>query len=93
MWFCVSARPRVGRLERLDGRDVATLVYRYRRHTVDVFVRPHGSRAWSVAPHAVRGFNVAGEQGPTMDWLAVSDAEPDALLALVRRLAREDAAR
>ena len=67
-----------GRLERLDGRDVATLVYRYRRHTIDVFVRPHASRAWSVAPHGVRGFNVAGEQGPTMDWLAVSDAEPEA---------------
>ena len=82
-----------GRLERLDGRDVATLVYRYRRHTIDVFVRPHASRAWSVAPHGVRGFNVAGEQGPTMDWLAVSDAEPEALLALVRRLAREDSAR
>jgi len=82
-----------GRLERLDGRDVATLVYRYRRHTIDVFVRPHASRAWSVPPHGVRGFNVAGEQGPTMDWLAVSDAEPEAVLALVRRLAREEAAR
>jgi hypothetical protein len=38
----------------------------------------------------VRGFNVARASGPSMDWLAVSDAEPDVLSAFVQRLARED---
>jgi anti-sigma factor RsiW len=81
-----------GRLEQLDGRAVATLVYRYRRHSIDVFVRPHAAQAPTSNPRSVRGFNVARARGATMDWLAVSDAEPEALLALVTRLAREDVA-
>src|SRR5438034_11604292 len=33
------------RLEYLAGRSVATLVYRYRDHTIDVFVRPESRGA------------------------------------------------
>lgn len=29
-----------GRITDLDGRETATLVYRYRKHTIDVYVRP-----------------------------------------------------
>ena len=79
-----------GRLDYLERRPVATLVYRYRQHTIDVFVRPETSRAPTSAPRAVRGFNVARASGPSMDWLAVSDVEPAALSALVQRLALED---
>jgi anti-sigma factor RsiW len=79
-----------GRLDYLDRRPVATLVYRYRKHTIDVFVRPDASRAPISAMRAVHGFNVAHAGGASMDWLAVSDAEPAALSALVERLARED---
>jgi hypothetical protein len=43
-------------------------------------------------PRAVRGFNVARASGPSMEWLAVSDAEPAVLSAFVQRLAREDVA-
>jgi len=42
------------------------------------------------ALRTVRGFNVARASGPTMDWLAVSDAEPAVLSMFVQRLARED---
>jgi hypothetical protein len=38
----------------------------------------------------VRGFSVARASGSTMDWLAVSDAEPAVLSAFVQRLAREE---
>ena len=79
-----------GRLDYLERRPVATLVYRYRQHTIDVFVRPETSRAPMSAPRMVRGFNVARASGPSMDWLAVSDAEPAVLSAFVQRLARED---
>src|SRR5262245_54457595 len=34
-----------GRLEQLERRPVATLVYRYRKHTIDVFVQPVASPA------------------------------------------------
>jgi anti-sigma factor RsiW len=79
-----------GRLDYLERRPVATLVYRYRQHMIDVFVRPDASRAPTSAPRAVRGFNVTRASGPSMDWLAVSDVEPAVLSALVQRLARED---
>jgi anti-sigma factor RsiW len=81
-----------GRLDYLDRRNVATLVYRYRQHTIDVFVRPGASHAPTSVLRTVRGFNVARVSGPSMEWLAVSDAEPAILSAFVKRLAREDVA-
>jgi len=79
-----------GRLDYLERRPVATLVYRYRQHTIDVFVRPETSRAPTPELRTVRGFNVAHASGASMDWLAVSDAEPAVLSTFVQRLARED---
>jgi len=79
-----------GRLDYIERRPVATLIYRHGKHTIDVFVRPETSRASTQAPRAVRGFNVAHASGPSMDWLAVSDAEPAELSAFVQRLAHED---
>src|SRR4029450_1454931 len=60
-----------GRLDYLERRPVATLVYRYHQHTIDVFVRPETSHAPASALRTVRGFNVARASGPSMDWLAV----------------------
>jgi anti-sigma factor RsiW len=82
-----------GRLDYLERRNVATLVYRYRQHMIDVFVRPETSQVPAPALRTVRGFNVARASGPSMDWLAVSDVEPAVLSALVQRLAREDISR
>jgi anti-sigma factor RsiW len=79
-----------GRLDYLERRPVATLVYRYHTHTIDVFVRPEASRAPMPELRTVRGFNVAHASGASMDWLAVSDAEPAVLSSFVQRLARED---
>jgi anti-sigma factor RsiW len=79
-----------GRLDYLDRRAVATLVYRYGQHTIDVFVRPDTSSVPMSPLRTVHGFNVARASGLGMNWLAVSDAEPAALSVLVQRLARED---
>ncbi|MEP7298393.1 MAG: zf-HC2 domain-containing protein [Burkholderiales bacterium] len=87
--------PLVGaRVDRLDGKLVATLVYRYRDHVIDVFVRPSprsvaGSDASPVL-RTVRGFNVAVAQGAEMQWLATSDLNGIELEAFVRGLARGD---
>ena len=62
------------------------LVYRYREHTVDVFVRPNGLRS-VLGPRTIRGFHVLQTEGQGMDWLAVSDAGAEALAPLMRRLA------
>src|SRR5207237_1259488 len=62
-----------GRIDYLDRRPVAALVYRYRDHMIDVFVRPPTTHAPPAALRTVRGFNVAHATGSGMDWLAVSD--------------------
>ena len=80
------------RIEYLEGHPVATLVYRYREHIVDVFVRPDWIRPGLPQPRSVRGFNVQQFSGRDMEWLAVSDASPEALAPLIRALAdRSDA--
>ena len=79
-----------GRLDYLDGKHVATLVYRYRDHLVDVFVRPQSTRVPATALRTVRGFNVARAAGPAFEWVAVSDVSADVLSAFVLRLAQEE---
>jgi anti-sigma factor RsiW len=80
-----------GRLDYLEKRrPIATLVYHYRQHTIDVFVRPEVSHVPISALRTVHGFNVVRASGPTMDWLAVSDAEPAVLSAFIKRLAHVD---
>jgi anti-sigma factor RsiW len=79
-----------GRLERLEERPLAALVYRYGQHTIDVFVRPQVAHVGSMPPRVVRGFNVARASAGGMEWCAVSDAEPAVVAALVQRLARAE---
>jgi anti-sigma factor (TIGR02949 family) len=78
-----------GRVDYLDRHPVATLVYRVRNHTIDVYVRPETARAPPSALRTIRGFNVAHATGSGMDWLAVSDVNADELTTFVRKCARE----
>ena len=86
--FAAEGFPLVGgRIEYLDGHPVAVLVYRYRQHTVDVFVRPEGTSPAKFEPRTIRGFHVLPAEGQGMEWLVVSDAGADALAPLLRGLA------
>ena len=76
------------RLETIERRRVATLVYRYRAHWIDVFVVPVSGGASPAGTRSVRGFNVVQETGGAMEWRAVSDASVEVLQPLVARLAR-----
>jgi anti-sigma factor RsiW len=83
-----------GRVDYLERHAVATLVYRYREHVIDVFVRPTSeSAARSSRPpvSTVRGFNVVRASGAGMDWLVVSDTSAEVLTAFATRLAHGDA--
>jgi anti-sigma factor RsiW len=80
-----------GRVDELEHRAIATLVYRFRNHTIDVFVRPASPRDSPMALRTVRGFNVAEASGGGMRWLAVSDVSPAVLTSFVQRLADEAA--
>jgi len=75
------------RIDRLDGRAVAVLVYRHRTHIIDVFVRP-ASGGTATAGGTVRGFNVAQAEGAAMQWLAASDLNADELAVFVTALAQ-----
>ena len=86
----LSAGRRAARLSR-PAHPVATLVYRYRQHTIDVFVRPLAAKASEAAPPKLatqRGFNVVHESGSGMEWWAVSDVNSEVLTDFLRRLAR-----
>src|SRR5215472_12168124 len=79
-----------GRLDYLDRHPVATLVYRYRLHNIDVFVRPLAAKSPAAAPPGLamqRGFNVVHDAGSGMEWWAVSDVNAEVLAAFLRRLA------
>ena len=79
-----------GRLDYLDRRPVATLVYRYSQHGIDVFVRPATRASRPAALTTIRGFNVSHAIGSGMEWWAVSDVSPDVLAPFVERLAHDD---
>jgi len=88
--FAADGLPLVGgRLDYLGGQSIATLVYRYREHTIDVFVRPLSGGLAAPAPSltTLRGFNVAHARGAGMEWWGVSDVSADVLTGLVARLA------
>ncbi|MEP7061004.1 MAG: anti-sigma factor [Betaproteobacteria bacterium] len=78
-----------GRLDTLAKEPVATLVYRYRLHTIDVYVRPETAHAPTSERRTIRGFHVVQSNGSGMDWVAVSDVSADVLTAFVHRLAQQ----
>jgi anti-sigma factor RsiW len=74
-----------GRLDYLDGRPVAALVYRHDKHIIDLFVWP--SAGASTAPETAQrqGYNVVHWSESGMTFWAVSDLEP----GLLRRFSEE----
>jgi anti-sigma factor RsiW len=65
-----------GRIDYLNERQVAALVYKRRKHYIDVFVLPNerGS-AREVRETARRGFTVLSWSDPSFDYIAVSDLD------------------
>lgn len=65
-----------GRLDYIDEHPVAALVYRYRLHTINVFIWPIRSTS-SVASHSASrdGFNVTAWTNEGMQFWAVSDIQ------------------
>ncbi len=80
-----------GRLDYLDGRPVAALLYRDGRHLVNVFTWP--VREPPSPPHAssLRGYHLVHWTAGGMTWWAVSDAAPESLADLARRLEKATA--
>jgi len=70
-----------GRLDYIDHRPVAALVYRHAQHTINVFIIPEAEAAANAAPRraAVRGFHTLRWAQGGMAYWAVSDVDPGQL--------------
>jgi anti-sigma factor RsiW len=77
-----------GRLDYLDGRPVAALLYKDGRHLVNVFTWPTREPPSPPRPLTRRGYHLVHWTAGGMTWWAVSDAAPEGLADLAHRLAR-----
>ena len=75
-----------GRVDYVDHRLVAVLVYQRRQHLIDVFVWPAGSGGEAIAMPEAQGYRVIGKEAHGMVFRAVSDLSHDELQELVSRL-------
>ncbi|MFL9962207.1 zf-HC2 domain-containing protein [Paraburkholderia sediminicola] len=78
-----------GRLDYIGHQRVAVLVYRYRKHVIDVYVFPQAGAGGApagrgAAPAALghEGYSIARWDAKGMTWWAITDAAPDALSGL-----------
>jgi len=78
-----------GRVDYVDERPVAALVYRYRQHVIDLFVWPE-AKAGGDAPlrsFAAKGYNVLRWREGGMAYWAISDVNEAELKAFVEAYA------
>jgi anti-sigma factor RsiW len=78
-----------GRLDYLNNRPVAALVYRRNQHVINVYTWPSkiGDREPSAAER--NGYHVLTWMGGGMNWVAVSDVNAPELRQFVDKLAAE----
>ncbi len=69
-----------GRLDYIDGKPVAAIVYRRRVHVINLFVgQGLGAMPPSPSLETIQGFNVLRWSDQGLNMLAVSDLAPDEL--------------
>lgn len=76
-----------GRLDYIDGNPVASVVYRRRKHLINLFVARHLGNAHAfVSARTVQGYNVRHWSHGGLDYWAVSDLDPDELDAFAQKI-------
>ncbi len=73
-----------GRLDYLEGRPVAALLYRRNQHTINLFVWPSSHSDSEPQTFAIKGYNVIHWTRSGMTYWAVSDLNAGALSDFVR---------
>ncbi|MGD0024963.1 MAG: anti-sigma factor [Xanthobacteraceae bacterium] len=69
-----------GRLDYIDGEPVASIVYRYRKHVINLFVAQRlGARHAGAKSETIQGYNVRHWSQEGLDFWAVSDVAADEL--------------
>jgi anti-sigma factor RsiW len=76
-----------GRLDYVDARPVAVLIYQRRMHNINVFVWPnHDSADNTIKQEDAQGYQILHWNGADMTYWVVSDLNRDELLDLARAL-------
>lgn len=67
-----------GRLDYVDNRSVAVLVYRHRQHVINLFIWPdsNAGKASPLQPVSKRGYNLLHWSAAGMNYWAISDLNP-----------------
>jgi anti-sigma factor RsiW len=82
-----------GRLDYVNGRPVAALVYGRRQHLINVFLWPDaGAAGRTPAPRTVQGYHLLAERVAGYSWWVVSDLGLTELSEFAALLARADSA-
>lgn len=70
-----------GRIDYVGHRRVGVLIYRYRKHVLDVYVFPGGDRTAAAPPERIvrDGYALARWHDRGMTWWGVTDAAPEML--------------
>jgi anti-sigma factor RsiW len=73
-----------GRLGYVDGKDVASVVYRRRKHVINLFVtQASGSEQHGTKLDTMQGFNIRRWTAQGLEFFAVSDINPEELQEFV----------
>ena len=73
-----------GRLDYVDGKDVASVVYRRRKHVINLFVtQASGSEQHGTKLDTMQGFNIRRWTAQGLEFFAVSDINPEELQEFV----------
>ena len=73
-----------GRLDYVDGRSVASIVYRRRAHVINLFVAQEAASADRAAKFdTMQGFNIRRWRAQGLEFFAVSDISADELQEFV----------
>jgi len=76
-----------GRLDYIDGEPVAAVVYRRRKHIINLFVAQRlGSGHALMSAKSVQGYNVRNWSAQGLDFWAVSDLDPQELDEFVQKI-------
>jgi anti-sigma factor RsiW len=72
-----------GRLDYIDGKPVAAIVYKRRAHIINLFVAQGLGEAPGAAPTSMQGFNIRRWSAGGLEFLAVSDINGEELQEFV----------
>jgi anti-sigma factor RsiW len=76
-----------GRLDYIDGEPVASVVYKRRKHVINLFVAQRlGAAHANVTDRTVQGYNVRHWSAGGLDFWAVSDLDPTELDEFVHKI-------